>query len=95
MFMSDYDDLKKQSEAIQIQLNEMRKEILQNRIAINETHQGMGEIRIDEFRDSIRQGHRENMNLYYSIFISAWIGVVGNFFGSHRLRKRQDDFCLS
>jgi len=82
MFMSDNDDLKKQLEAIQNQLTQMQKEIQEERISINEAHTALLKIcRKDLFYSSLESKMSEWV-LYSSIFLSALVGVVGNWFVS-------------
>lgn len=107
--MSNDEDLKKQLKAIQIQLAETHKEILQTRLDVNnsqaQTHVDMLETRIDVVTTAKNtlQANMESMklavaqlqinaktaeinrkqsdlDLYWSIFMSAIIGVTGNQF---------------
>ena len=107
--MSNDQDLKKQLKAIQIQLAETHKEILQTRLDVNnsqvQTHKDVLETRIDVVTNAtdVLRANMESMklavaqlqinaktaeinrkqsdlDLYWSIFMSAIIGVTGNQF---------------
>jgi hypothetical protein len=86
VFMSKNEELKKPLKDIQNQLNGIRKELSDARISINETHMAindanirMGQIRSDELHSYIRDSKISNFNLYWSIFFSAIVGVMGNW----------------
>ena len=85
--MSNNENLKKQLEAIQNQLNQMRKEMLEAKIEIIKaqmvTLEGqMSNNRnfLGQLKNSAMESKSSDFNLYWSIYVSALVGVFGNWF---------------
>jgi hypothetical protein len=93
--MSNKEGSKKQLETIQNQLILTHKEILQTRVDVLNAQKSMLEAQIASMKNDLAafnanmklsqnrmelQMKQSNADLYWSIFLSAMIGVVGNYF---------------
>jgi hypothetical protein len=85
--MPENEDLNKQLETIQNQLNHIRKEMLETKVEIWKATESVIKCQIPILKDSTIQGKISTMwkklsdfDLYWSIYISALVGVMGNWF---------------
>lgn len=82
--MSENDDLKQQLETIQKLLVDIHASILKALEGISKEHESMGKLsdltrEINEINDKLQQRFSFSL-LYFSILLSALVGVIGNYF---------------
>ena len=100
--MSENDELKKQLEVIQNQLIEMRREIrggrkdiLETHIATNEAIVAVNKLGATTLKNLVSDMKLSDFNLYWSIFFSAVIGVLGNLCVSLWFQPATPDIVFS